>query len=101
MGQAKQLQTTKKKKKREKVVGPLLEAARKAYFSHLRAYPTKEKQIRHLFSARALHLGHVARSLGLRETPKMISTARERPTKKQEEDEMYNEKRKQKMAFNN
>jgi len=29
--------------------------------------------VRHIFNARALHLGHIARSLALKETPKMVS----------------------------
>jgi ATP-dependent RNA helicase DDX31/DBP7 len=55
------------------VVGPLLEGARRAFLAFLRAYPAKEKAVRHIFNARALHLGHIARSLALRETPKMVS----------------------------
>lgn len=64
-----------KQRRRQKkdAVGPLLEGARKAFTAFVRAYPAKEKAVRHIFNARALHLGHVARSLALRETPKMVS----------------------------
>ncbi|KAL7551047.1 hypothetical protein ACHAWF_014285 [Thalassiosira exigua] len=65
----------RKKQMRHKkdAVGPLLEGARKAFSAFVRAYPAKENVVRHIFNARALHLGHVARSLALRESPKMVS----------------------------
>ncbi|KAL3779283.1 hypothetical protein ACHAW5_003291 [Stephanodiscus triporus] len=63
----------RRQKKKDAVVGPLLEGARKAFSAFVRAYPAKEKAVRHIFNARALHLGHIARSLALRETPKMVS----------------------------
>lgn len=68
----------KKQKRREKknikdASGPLLDSARTAYFSYIRGYSTKEKAVRHIFSARALHLGHVARSFALKEQPKTLS----------------------------
>jgi len=47
----------------------LLSLARQAFRSYIRAYPTKEKSVRHIFSSRALHLGHVARSFALKESP--------------------------------
>ncbi len=64
-----------KQRRRQKkdAVGPLLEGARKAFSAFVRAYPAKEKAVRHIFNARALHLGHIARSLALKETPKMVS----------------------------
>ena len=61
-----------KRHKKENVCGKLLEMARSAFTSYLRAYPMKEKAVRHIFSARALHLGHVARSFALKEPPKML-----------------------------
>lgn len=69
--------TQKKKQRREtkQAVGPLLESARNAYFSYVRGYSTKEKAVRHIFSARALHLGHVARSFALKEQPKELAKA--------------------------
>ncbi|KAL3798521.1 hypothetical protein HJC23_011825 [Cyclotella cryptica] len=71
---------TKDAKQRRKVkndvVGPLLSGARRAFSAFVRAYPAKEKAVRHIFNARGLHLGHIARSLGLKETPKMVSKAK-------------------------
>jgi hypothetical protein len=63
----------KRKMKHNDVSGELLELARKAFLSHIRAYPTKEKCIRHIFAAKALHLGHVARSFALKEQPKKLA----------------------------
>jgi ATP-dependent RNA helicase DDX31/DBP7 len=50
--------------------GKLLLMARQAFLSYVRAYPTKEKDVRHIFCSRALHVGHVARSFALKEPPK-------------------------------
>jgi ATP-dependent RNA helicase DDX31/DBP7 len=66
---------TRKNAKKDKVEGRLLGMARSAYTSYLRSYPTKEKAVRHIFSARALHLGHVARSFALKEPPKALVKA--------------------------
>jgi len=44
----------------------LMEFAKKAYSNYIRAYGTREKAVKHIFSARALHLGHVARSFALK-----------------------------------
>merc|ERR1712150_328790 len=60
----------KRTAKKHEVFGELLEKARNAFLSYVRAYPTKEKAVRHIFSARAIHLGHVARSFALKEPPK-------------------------------
>lgn len=70
----------KQKKRRDRkemkdATGPLLESARTAFFSYIRGYSTKEKAVRHIFSARALHLGHVARSFALKEQPKALLKA--------------------------
>ncbi|EJK62514.1 hypothetical protein THAOC_16870, partial [Thalassiosira oceanica] len=61
----------RKLQRKEKPVGPLLEGARKAFSAFVRAYPAKERAVRPIFNARALHLGHVARSLALKDAPRM------------------------------
>ncbi|KAH6683498.1 ATP-dependent RNA helicase DBP7, partial [Plectosphaerella plurivora] len=48
---------------------PLLDAARKAFRSHIRAYATHVKDERKYFDITELHLGHTAKSYGLREAP--------------------------------
>ena len=75
----------KKRKELKSAVGPLLESARKAYSSYIRGYQTKEKIVRHIFSPRALHLGHIARSFALKEAPKTLAKA---ITKSQNENDL-------------
>lgn len=83
----------------------LLEKARLAFVSHIRAYPTKEKAIRPIFSAKALHLGHVARSFALKEAPKKLATSgsvhpnRKTRVNDDNDDEPIRNKRKAAMAF--
>lgn len=48
---------------------PLLEAARQAFKSHVRAYATHVKEERGYFDKGQLHLGHMAKAFGLREAP--------------------------------
>ena len=53
--------------------GLLLSMARDAFLSFLRAYSTKKEAIvRSIFSSRALHFGHIARSFALKEPPKSL-----------------------------
>lgn len=48
---------------------PLLESARQAFKSHVRAYATHVREERGYFDKGQLHLGHMAKSFGLREAP--------------------------------
>jgi ATP-dependent RNA helicase DDX31/DBP7 len=90
----------KKGQPREQVFGPLLEAARKAYMSYLRSYPTKEKAVRHIFCTRALHLGHMARSFALKEQPTQLVNKSKKATTAVEDDiEANNNKRNSNLAF--
>ena len=63
--------------------GTLLTLARDAFIGFLRAYSTKEKCVRPIFSARALHLGHVARSFALKEPPKSLAFKQKRQLSKE------------------
>ncbi|KAI0134933.1 ATP-dependent RNA helicase dbp-7 [Daldinia grandis] len=47
----------------------LLDAARQAFRSHIRAYATHVRDERGYFDITQLHLGHTAKSFGLREAP--------------------------------
>ncbi|GMI39833.1 hypothetical protein TeGR_g5363 [Tetraparma gracilis] len=47
----------------------LVGLGKKAFVSFIRAYSAKEKAVRHIFSSRTLHLGHIARSFALRDSP--------------------------------
>jgi len=71
----KRSQKRKEKRQAQNAVGPFLEMARKAYFAFIQSYPAREKALKHIFSPRALHLGHVARSFALKEVPSSIAKA--------------------------
>ncbi|RGP78584.1 ATP-dependent rna helicase dbp7 [Fusarium longipes] len=59
-----------------------LELARNGFKSHIRAYATHTKEEREHFDISELHLGHTAKSYGLREAPGGIGQGVERKTKK-------------------
>ena len=44
--------------------------------SFLRAYTTYPAHLKHIFHLRSLHLGHTAKSFGLREAPQGLSAGR-------------------------
>ncbi|XP_030579449.1 probable ATP-dependent RNA helicase DDX31 [Archocentrus centrarchus] len=52
-----------------------LQAAKKALQSFLRAYTTYPANLKHIFHIRSLHLGHAAKSFGLRDAPQGLSAA--------------------------
>lgn len=60
----------------------LLELARNGFKSHIRAYATHTKEERKHFDMTELHLGHTAKSFGLREPPGGIGSGIDRKTKK-------------------
>ncbi|XP_047493925.1 probable ATP-dependent RNA helicase DDX31 [Penaeus chinensis] len=49
--------------------------SRKAYVSFVRAYASYPKEVRDMFSFKALHLGHYAKSMGLRDTPSALGAS--------------------------
>lgn len=65
--------------------GVLLEQARAAFLSFLRAYSTKKEPIvRSIFSSRALHFGHIAKSFALKEPPKSLVSKQKKQREQQE-----------------
>lgn len=50
-----------------------------AYQSFVRAYATYPSNIKHIFHVKNLHLGHVAKSFGLREAPKELFQSKKQP----------------------
>lgn len=60
----------------------ILDAARQAFRSHIRAYATHVKEERGVFDMSELHLGHVTKSFGLREAPGGIGGGVQRRTHK-------------------
>ena len=51
----------------------LHELASQAYVSLIRSYASYPREVRHIFSFKALHLGHIAKSFGLRDPPSHIT----------------------------
>ncbi|XP_041642362.1 probable ATP-dependent RNA helicase DDX31 [Cheilinus undulatus] len=51
--------------------------AKKALQSFLRAYTTYPANLKHIFHIRSLHLGHTAKSFGLRDAPRGLSAVTE------------------------
>ncbi|XP_028919574.1 probable ATP-dependent RNA helicase DDX31 [Ornithorhynchus anatinus] len=49
--------------------------AKKALQSFIRAYATYPKNLKHIFHVKSLHLGHVAKSFGLRDAPQNLSAS--------------------------
>uniref|UniRef100_A0A8D0HLF5 ATP-dependent RNA helicase n=1 Tax=Sphenodon punctatus TaxID=8508 RepID=A0A8D0HLF5_SPHPU len=49
--------------------------AKKALQSFIRAYATYPSALKHIFHVKSLHLGHVAKSFGLRDAPKNLSAS--------------------------
>lgn len=47
--------------------------AQQAYSSHIRAYATHVSTEKHIFHVKKLHLGHIAKSFGLREAPSNVN----------------------------
>jgi ATP-dependent RNA helicase DDX31/DBP7 len=92
----------RKKEYSKKNEGLLMELARDAFMSFLRSYSTKkEAAVRSIFSARALHVGHVARSFALKEPPKSLVSKHRQHKKEQEQENMDAEANKPKsLAFN-
>ncbi|KLJ11528.1 ATP-dependent RNA helicase DBP7 [Blastomyces silverae] len=59
----------------------ILEMARRAYQSHIRAYATHIASERDMFNIKDLHLGHLAKSFALRDRPAKINVPGLRPGK--------------------
>uniref|UniRef100_A0A8D2IT83 ATP-dependent RNA helicase n=1 Tax=Varanus komodoensis TaxID=61221 RepID=A0A8D2IT83_VARKO len=53
----------------------MVQWAKKALQSFIRAYATYPADLKHIFHVRSLHLGHVAKSFGLRDAPGKLSTS--------------------------
>lgn len=47
--------------------------SRKAYTSFLRSYSCYSHEWKHIFHLKNLHIGHVAKSFGIREAPNQIA----------------------------
>ncbi|KAF4074272.1 hypothetical protein AMELA_G00237600 [Ameiurus melas] len=59
-----------------------VQAAKKALQSFVRAYTAYPSALKHIFHIRHLHLGHAAKSFGLRDAPQGLSSTANKSTKK-------------------
>ncbi|KAL8293465.1 hypothetical protein RQP46_000166 [Phenoliferia psychrophenolica] len=55
--------------------------ARNAFTSHIRAYATHPSSEKTMFNTKSLHLGHLAKSFGMREAPSAHSTSKAKKPK--------------------
>ncbi|XP_068227914.1 ATP-dependent DNA helicase DDX31-like [Palaemon carinicauda] len=53
----------------------LHDLAKKAYVSFVRSYASYPKHLREMFNFKALHLGHYAKSMGLRDSPSALGAS--------------------------
>ncbi|XP_047448729.1 probable ATP-dependent RNA helicase DDX31 isoform X2 [Mugil cephalus] len=69
------------------------QAAKKALQSFLRAYTTYPAPLKHIFHIRSLHLGHTAKSFGLRDAPQGLSSTTKTRTQTQTQNQNQNQKK--------
>lgn len=75
-----------------------LQTAKKALQSFVRSYTTYPSSLKHVFHLRSLHLGHAAKSFGLRDAPKNLTQAPGDNTRK---DKNKGKEKKRKPAMSN
>ncbi|XP_072961311.1 DEAD-box ATP-dependent RNA helicase 17 [Typha angustifolia] len=61
--------------------------ARDAFCSWLRAYTAHRGELKKIFMVKKLHLGHVARSFGLKEQPSLVGRSHQMQAKKRKRDQ--------------
>ena len=64
----------------------------KAYQSHIKAYTTHPSEMKGVFNLKKLHLGHLAKSFGLRDAPGQVKSKREFNNDKREADKPRNKR---------
>ncbi|KAK7068938.1 ATPdependent RNA helicase [Halocaridina rubra] len=75
----------------------LHDLARKAYVSFVRSYASYPKEVRDMFSFKALHLGHYAKSMGLRDTPAALGASAALRAKREIKERAEKKEKKKKM----
>ena len=73
-------------------------SAKKAYISFVRSYASYPREVKELFNFKALHLGHYAKSFGLRDTPKALGASSAYRAKLEKKE--YHEKKEKKKQIN-
>lgn len=61
--------------------------ARDAFCSWLRAYTAHRGELKKIFMVKKLHLGHVARSFGLKEQPSLVGRSHQVQLKKRKKEQ--------------
>ena len=73
--------------------------AMRGYTSHVRAYATHISQEKKFFNVRCLHLGHLAKSFGLREKPKSMGALGSKQQLEENDERKRNKKEDPKMKL--
>lgn len=75
--------------------------ARKAYVSFVRSYASYPKEVREMFNFKALHLGHYAKSMGLRDSPAALGAGAAFRAKKEMKERREKKEKKRKIQVMN
>ncbi|KAL6085219.1 hypothetical protein STEG23_034686, partial [Scotinomys teguina] len=73
--------------------------AKKALQSFIRAYATYPRELKPIFHVRSLHLGHVAKSFGLRDAPRNLSVSAVKKTSLKRPDPRRKTRNKQRLVL--
>jgi len=66
------------------------ELAKRAFCSWVRAYTAHRGELKRIFMVKKLHLGHVAKSFGLKQIPSLVGKSFQNQTKKRKRFEKKN-----------
>jgi ATP-dependent RNA helicase DDX31/DBP7 len=66
------------------------ELAKRAFCSWVRAYTAHRGELKRIFMVKKLHLGHVAKSFALKQTPSLVGKSFQNQTKKRKRFEKKN-----------
>lgn len=67
--------------------------AKNAFSSWVRAYTAHRGELKRIFVVKKLHLGHVAKSFGLKEQPSLVNKSLQKQSKKRKRDHIQKQKR--------
>lgn len=67
--------------------------AKNAFSSWVRAYTAHRGELKRIFVVKKLHLGHVAKSFGLKEQPSLVNKSLQKQSKKRKRDQLQKQKK--------
>lgn len=79
----------------------LHDIAKKAYVSFVRSYASYPKEVREMFNFKALHLGHYAKSMGLRDSPGSLGASAAFKAKKEFKERREKKEKRKKIQMMN